>query len=77
MSDLRIKRAEALKQLDSDECVRGYLAGFSKETCPDDASFSFRHGWRNGASDKGYRPIDEIQRELARNVIDTKFLQSA
>lgn len=74
MNTLRILRARMLDNLDSDETLKGYLTGFDRKTCPDIASFSFKHGWRNGASDRGYRPIDDAQRELAHDVVKTGYL---
>lgn len=69
MKQIPIVRKAALKGLNDSECVAGYMAGFRHKTCPDSASYSFRHGWRNGASDAGYRPIDQYQRQLAASFV--------
>lgn len=67
---LPIKRAPALDLLDSADCVEGYMDGVEGFPEPgDNRSFSYWHGWRNGAADGGHRPVDDAQRDLARDVI--------
>jgi hypothetical protein len=66
---LPIKRATALEHLDGADCIEGYWAGKDGDPEPgNNRSFSYWHGWRNGAADGGHRPIDPAQRELARDV---------
>lgn len=72
---VQIRRAAALAGIDDNEAVSGYRAGLDRKPCPDDATYSFRHGWRNGMCDRGVRPIDDAQRELARDVIATGYLK--
>jgi hypothetical protein len=65
-----IRRAVQLESLDDTELREGYLDGFNGEPEPgNNRSFSYWHGWRNGAVDKGHREIDEAQRELARDYV--------
>lgn len=72
---IRIRRASALGSLESDECVHGYVCGFQGDGIPPEASFSFRHGWRNGMVDGGFRPLDEAQKELAHDVAESGYLK--
>jgi hypothetical protein len=69
MKGIQIVRSNGLRGINNEECVAGYMAGFNGKGCPNDATYSFRHGWRNGACDRGVRPIDDAQRELARDVV--------
>lgn len=75
MKELRVKRAAVLDALDDAELVRGYMLGFDGGKLPIDANLSFKHGWRNGMSDSGRRPIDRVQRELAADVVATGYLR--
>lgn len=71
MSDrIPIRRAAQLDGLDDAELLEGYLDGFDGESEPgNNRSFSYWHGWRNGASDGRHREIDGAQRALAADVI--------
>jgi hypothetical protein len=74
-AELRIRRAAALGGLVDDEVLAGYHDGLDSNHPPEGATFSYMHGWRNGMSDKGRREIDECQRELAKDVVDTGYLK--
>lgn len=55
-----------LNTLDGDEMVEGYLDGFKGEPEPgNNHSRSYWHGWRNGATDKGFRQSDAAQWALS------------
>ena len=57
-------------KLNSDEVVEGYFDGRHGEPEPgDNRSFSYWHGWRNGAVDGGHREADEAQRDLAHDAV--------
>lgn len=63
-----IKRAVQLDSLDHEEVQEGYRDGFDGEPEPgNNRSFSYWHGWRNGALDGGHREKDEAQAELAHD----------
>jgi hypothetical protein len=67
-----------LNSLDSDEMVEGYLDGFNGDPEPKgNRSRSYWHGWRNGASDKGYREIDAAQRALVKKMVSDHHPASA
>ena len=74
MPELRIRRAAALSGINDDECVAGYRAGLSGQRQPASASFSFRHGHRNGMVDSGRRQVDKAGIELARDCIASGYL---
>lgn len=62
-----------LDTLDKEEMVEGYLDGFKGEPEPKgNRSEAYWHGWRNGATDKGFRQPDEAQRELARVIVQRR-----
>lgn len=63
-----IRRVAALENLNDAECMAGYLAGFDGKPCPENSSFSYVHGWKNGQADKHGNP-NEAQRELARDYV--------
>ena len=71
MSEFQPVRTKAdLDLLDDDEMVQGYQAGLSGASEPgSDKSRSYWHGWRNGRADRGLDPIDNAQRQLAREVV--------
>lgn len=73
MSEFLAVRTKAeLALLDSEEMVAGYMAGLRGEGEPGSVfSRSYWHGWRNGASDKGFRQQDDAQRQLAREIVGT------
>lgn len=75
MREPRIVRAAALDSLNSDECVAGYRCGSRGDGIPPGASFSFRHGWRNGMVDYGHRKIDKAQIQLAHDAIETGYFR--
>jgi ribosome modulation factor len=59
-----------LDTLDDAEIVEGYRDGLANEPEPhNNRSRSYWHGWRNGMADRGFRPIDEAQRDLAREYV--------
>ena len=71
-----IRRAKDLDALDDAELLEGYLDGHDGEPEPgNNRSFSYWHGWRNGAVDGGHREKDDAQAELARDVIATGYLK--
>ena len=71
-----IRRAVLLDDLDDAELLEGYWDGKDGEPEPgDNRSISYWHGWRNGAADGGHRENDEVQAELARDVIATGYLK--
>jgi hypothetical protein len=55
-----------LDAIDSDECVAGYMAGYNNQPNYTRTGQAYWHGYMNGQADKGYMPISEEQRELAR-----------
>ena len=68
MSEFRpVETVADLNNLDVDEIVNGYRAGW---TCSDepgsDKSRSYWHGWRNAQTDKGRAPPDVYQQRLVR-----------
>jgi hypothetical protein len=69
MSFIPIRRKALLELLDEGQLVAGYWAGYEGLECPKNASYSFEHGWRNGACDSKRREIDVAQRELVRDVV--------
>lgn len=71
-----IKRAELLDVLDLAEMIEGYWDG--KEGLPepgDNRSFSYWHGWRNGAVDGGHQVGDAAQAALAQDAIATGYFR--
>ena len=71
VSFLPVRTASDLDTLDVDEIVEGYRDGRRGEPEPKgNRSRSYWHGWRNGMTDSGRRPIDKHQRELAANTRD-------
>lgn len=60
-----IDTLEKLAELDSDEIVRGYMAGLDDATVPIAESKSFYHGWLNAQVDRGRMQSSEAQRRLA------------
>ncbi|MDR3620483.1 MAG: hypothetical protein P4L85_14120 [Paludisphaera borealis] len=76
MSDrIPISWARLLDELNEAELREGYQDGYDGESEPgNNRSFSYWHGWRNGAVDGGHRSGDEAQMALARDVIDTGYL---
>lgn len=61
-----ITTLEQLDAIDSDACVKGYMAGFSNQPDYTQRDKSYWHGYMNGQADKGHMPISTEQRELAR-----------
>lgn len=60
----------AADELDRDEMIEGYMDGCAGEPEPgDNRSLAYWHGWRNGASDRGFREIDPEQRRIAREFV--------
>lgn len=67
-----VRTKDDLAKLDEDEILAGYWAGRAGTPEPGSAfSRSYWHGWRNGASDFGYREMDAAQAQLAREVVGT------
>lgn len=65
-----IRRVKQLSQLDDAEKLEGYFDGFDGEPEPgNNRSFSYWHGWRNGAVDGHHREKDEAQAELAHDYL--------
>lgn len=64
-----ITTVEALKSLNEDEIVKGYLAGFKGTPDYTQRSNAYWHGYMNGQVDCGAMPISTEQRMLARDVI--------
>ena len=70
MSRIPIRTARQADLLDDADLTEGYRDGRSGDPEPgDNRSFSYWHGWRNGASDAGHREIDSAQRDLARDYL--------
>lgn len=60
----------AADALDPAEVLDGYRDGLNGDPEPgDNRSLAYWHGWRNGASDKHGRPIDDEQRRIAREFV--------
>ncbi len=73
---LPITRAILLDALDDRELFEGYRAG--KDGWPepgDNRSFSYWHGWRNGAVDGHHIEKDDAMADLARDAIETGYLK--
>ena len=71
-----IRRAAELVDLDDDDLLDGYRSGSDGDPEPgDNRSFSFWHGWRNGARDHGHIEGDEAMAELAHDVIVTGYFR--
>lgn len=71
-----IQRASQLDGLDDADLLEGYLDGKDGEPEPgNNRSFSYWHGWRNGAVDGHHREKDDAQAELARDVVATGYLK--
>jgi len=47
--------------------MAGYRAGMTGQKCPDDASESFKHGWRNGRIDAGFAAALEEQERQSKD----------
>lgn len=63
---------EKLAELDQDEIVRGYLAGFDRRDgmdVPIGKSKSFYHGWLNAQVDRGRMKSSAAQQKLAREIV--------
>ena len=70
-SRIPIVRASQLNLLNDKEVIEGYMYGRVGNPEPDlSYSYSFWHGWKNGATDGGYRPLDQSSAELARDFIN-------
>jgi hypothetical protein len=66
----KVSTTADLANLDGDEILAGYLAGYKGEPEPgSDKSRSFWHGWRNGMADAGRVKIDAEQRALVAAII--------
>jgi hypothetical protein len=66
MSARSVATLDELLALDEAELLEGYWDGFKGEPEPgDNRSLAYWHGWRNGASDKGFRKPDAEQLKLA------------
>lgn len=70
MKHAAIENADQLPLLDSDEVVKGYRAGFAGRKIDVNASYSFIHGWKNGAVDGGHREKDHSQCALAHSYVE-------
>jgi hypothetical protein len=78
MERIPIRRARHLAELDQAEILEGYRDGLNSDPEPgNNRSFSYWHGWRNGAVDRGLRTIDEAQRELACDIVKSTLFASA
>lgn len=65
-----ITRAFQLELLESDEVAEGYQDGFAGDPEPGgNRSYSYWHGWRNGAVDGGHREKDDAQAALAHDYL--------
>lgn len=65
-----ITKAADLEHLDEAELLEGYHDGRAGLPEPgNNRSFSFWHGWRNGAVDGGHRKGDAAQAELAADYL--------
>lgn len=70
MTRIPIRRKRQLDDLQHEETVEGYFDGLSGDHEPgDNRSFSYWHGWRNGAVDGGHREKDDAQAELAKDYL--------
>jgi hypothetical protein len=70
MNRIPITDVRLLDELDEREMIEGYFDGKDGWREPgDNRSYSYWHGWRNGASDGHHREIDLAQRELAKSFI--------
>lgn len=66
MTRLPITTLTELAELDEAEILEGYRDGYDGDPEPgDNRSFSYWHGWRNGAVDGGHREKDDAQAILA------------
>jgi hypothetical protein len=59
-----------LSEIDEEECLSGYLAGFGCKT-PDYTknSRSYWHGYHNGRADRGLEPPSPESRAIARQIV--------
>ena len=72
---LPISTMKELEQLNSDEIVEGYLsAQENTQLLGSDKSKSYWHGWRNGMVDFHKIPIDDAQRQLAKEVVNSQVV---
>lgn len=78
MSEFQPVRTVAdLRTLDSAEVMEGYLDGLDDAPGPgNNRSRSYWHGWRNGMTDRGRRPIDAAQRQLVHEVVASGYLRN-
>jgi hypothetical protein len=67
-----IRKAAMFEQLDEAEMIEGYHDGRAGSPEPgNNRSFSYWHGWRNGAVDGGHRQGDAAQSALAADYLAT------
>lgn len=65
-----VRTVADLATLDETEILEGYRDGLENAPEPgNNRSRSYWHGWRNGMADKGRRPIDAAQMQLAREYV--------
>jgi len=71
MSEFQPVRTKAdLDLLEDEDMVAGYISGLNGDDEPgNDKSRSYWHGWRNGRSDRGFTPVDDAQKQLAREIV--------
>lgn len=68
-----LTKARQLDELDESEMLEGYWDGYAGESEPgDNRSFSFWHGWRNGAVDGKHRESDNAQILLAHDCVESR-----
>lgn len=60
---------EQLRQLNEDEIVRGYRAGWDDPTVPISENKSFYHGWLNAQVDRGRMKPSDAMRKLAAEYV--------
>lgn len=66
---------EKLAELNQDEIVQGYLAGFDKSNgmdVPIGKSKSYYHGWLNAQVDRGRMKSSKAQQLLAEAIVSRK-----
>jgi len=66
---IRVRRVALLNQLDQDEMVKGYLAGWDGAPEPGpERSYSYWHGWCSAALDHGDKRWAAANAELAADI---------
>ena len=70
MADRSVPSLAVADALDEADLLEGYHDGRAGDPEPgDNRSLAYWHGWRNGASDRGLRPIDAEQRAIAKEMV--------